>query len=146
MRILNMTRRPHPGEQNGRQNNNSVHANTATTRTSRTQIEQGYMLNPLPRLRLQQLLLRTSRLLPVHPHLQLLGYSFMAVPPITTAAQTVEFSITATNGASSHLIEDQLLPGNEHKINHYVQRVPPVTINVAGKRRLYGVGQGVLFL
>ena len=31
-------------------------------------------------------------------------------------------------------------------MNHYVQLDHPVTINVAGNPRLYGVGQGVLFV
>ena len=54
--------------------------------------------------------------------------------------------MTADSGASSHFIDNQLLPGIEHKMNHYVQLDPPVIINVAGNHRLYGVGQGVLFV
>ena len=54
--------------------------------------------------------------------------------------------MTADSRVSSHFIDNQLLPGIEHKINHYVQLEPPVIINVAGNHRLYGVGQGVLFV
>ena len=73
-----------------------------------------------------------------------MGYSFIAAPPINIAAQPVDLSMTANSGASSHFIDNQLLPGIEHKMNHYVQLDPPVTINVAGNHRLYGVGQEVL--
>ena len=52
--------------------------------------------------------------------------------------------MTADSGASSHFIDNQLLTGIEHKMNHCVQLDPPVTINVAGNHRLYGVRQGVL--
>ena len=75
-----------------------------------------------------------------------IGYSFIAAPPITIDAQPVDFYMTADSGASSHFIDNQLLPGIEHKMNHYVQLDPPVTINVAENHRLYGVGQGVLFV
>ena len=73
-----------------------------------------------------------------------IGYSFIAAPHINIAAQPVDFSMTADSGASSHFIDNQFLPGIEHKMNHYVQLNPPVVINVAGNHRLYGVGQGVL--
>ena len=73
-----------------------------------------------------------------------IGYSFIAAPPIKIATQPIEFTVTADSGASSHFIDNQLLPGIELKINHYVHLNPPVTINVAGNHRLYGVGQGVL--
>ena len=101
------------------------------------------MLHPLLRLRLQQLLLRPSRLLPVHPGI---GYSFIAAFPINIAAQPVDFSMTADSRASSHFIDNQLLPGIEHKMNHRVQLDPPETVNVAGNHGIYGVGQGVLFV
>ena len=52
--------------------------------------------------------------------------------------------MTADSGGSSHFIDNQLLPGIEHKMNHYVLLDPPVIVNVAGNHRLYGVGQGVL--
>ena len=51
--------------------------------------------------------------------------------------------MTADSGVSSHFIDNQLLPGIEHKLNHYVQLDPPVTINVAGNHRLCIVGQGI---
>ena len=104
------------------------------------------MLHLLLRLRQQQLFLRPSRFLPVHPHLPPagLGYSFIAAFPINIAAQPVDFSMTADSGASSHFIDNQLLPVIEHKMNHYVQLDPPVIINVAGNHRLYGDDQGVL--
>ena len=54
--------------------------------------------------------------------------------------------MTADIGASSHFIGNQLLLGIKHKMNLHVQLDPPVTINVAGNHRLYGVGQGVLFV
>ena len=72
-----------------------------------------------------------------------IGYSFIAAPPINIAAQPVDFSMTADSGACSHFIDNQFLPGIEHKINHYVQLDPPVIINEAGNHRLYGVGQAV---
>ena len=52
--------------------------------------------------------------------------------------------MTADSGASSHFIDNQLLPVIEHKMNHYVQLDPPVTITVEGNHRLDGVGQRVL--
>ena len=52
--------------------------------------------------------------------------------------------MTADSRASSHFINNQLLPGIQHKMNHDVQLDPPVIINVAGNHRLYGVCQGVL--
>ena len=54
--------------------------------------------------------------------------------------------MTADSGASSHFIDNQLLPGIEHKMNHYVQLDPPGIINAAGNHRLYGVVRGVLFV
>ena len=75
-----------------------------------------------------------------------MGYSFIAAPPINIAAQPVDFSMTADSGASSHFIDNQLLPGIEHKMNHYEQLESSVTINVAGNCRISGVGQGVLFV
>ena len=73
-----------------------------------------------------------------------IDYSFIATPSIKIAAQPVDFSMTADSGASRHFIDNQLLPGIELKMNHYVQLDPPVAINVTGNHRLYGVGQGVL--
>ena len=74
-----------------------------------------------------------------------IGYSFTAAPPINIAAQPVESPMTADSGVSSHFIDNTLLPGIEHKMNHYVQLDPPVTtVNGEGNHRLYGVGQGVL--
>ena len=52
--------------------------------------------------------------------------------------------MTADGGAFIHFIDNQLLPGIELKMNHYVHLNPPATINVAGNHRLYGVGQGIL--
>ena len=72
-----------------------------------------------------------------------IGYSFIAAPPINIAGQPVEFSMTSDSGASSHLNDGQLLPGIKLKMHHYVQLDSPVTINVAGNHRLYGVDQGV---
>ena len=75
-----------------------------------------------------------------------MGYYFIAALPINIAAQPVKSFITADSGASSHFIYNQLLPGIEHKMNHYVQLDPPVPNNVAGNHRLYGLGRGVSFV
>ena len=61
-----------------------------------------------------------------------IGHYFIVALPINIAAQPVVFSMTADSGASSHFIENHILPGIEHKMNHYVQLDPPVTINLAG--------------
>ena len=73
-----------------------------------------------------------------------IGYSFISAPPINIAAQPVDFSMAADCGAFSHFVDNQLLPGIELKMNHYVQLDPTETIEVARNHRLYGVGQGVL--
>ena len=145
-----ITRRPRPGQQNGRQNNNrSAHANTATTPTSTTQMEAYVPEIHAPSTSTAAVTTAaTSTFLatpscPSSPPVGI-GYSFIAAPPIKIAAQPVDFSMTADSGASSHFIDNKLLPGIEHKMNHYVQLDPPVIINVAGNHRLYGVGQGVL--
>ena len=54
--------------------------------------------------------------------------------------------MTAYSGASSHFIDNQLLPGIENKMDHYVQLDPSVINKVVGNHRLYGVGQGVLVI
>ena len=71
-----------------------------------------------------------------------IGYLFIAAPPINIAAQPVEFSMTADSGASSHFIDNQPLPGIEHKMNHYVQLDPPVIINVARNHPLWRWSRG----
>ena len=153
MRDDNINRRPRPGQQNGRHNNNrSAHANTAITPTSTTQME-AYV----PRIHAPSTTAAATtaaatstslatRPCPSSPAVGI-GYSIIAAPPINIAAQPVDFSMTADSGASSHFIDNQLLPGIvEKKMNHYVQLDPPVTINVAENHRLYSVGQGVLFV
>ena len=152
MRDDNITRRPRPGQQNGRHNNNrSAHANTATTPTSTTQMEAYVPVTHAPSMTTAAATAAatsTSFATPSCPSSPPagIGYSFIAAPQINIAAQPVEFSMTADSGASSHFIDNQLLPGIEHKMNHYVQLDPPVTTKVAGNHRLYGVGQGVLFV
>ena len=151
MRDDNITRRPRPGQQNGRhKNKRSAHANTATTPTSTTQMEAYVPVTHAPSTTAAATTAATSTSFATPPCPSLppvgIGYSFIAAPPINIAAQPVDFSMTADSGASSHFIDNQLLPGIEHKMNHYVQLDPPVIINVAGNHRLYGVGQGVLFV
>ena len=149
MRDDSITRRPCPGQQNGRHNNNrSAHANTATTPTSTTQMEDYVPGIHAPSTTAAATSTANSKFCAIPPCPSSpgvgIGYSFIAAPQINIAVQPVEFSMTADTGASSHSIDNQLLLGIEHKMNHYVQLDPPVTINVAGNHRLYGVGQGVL--
>ena len=144
-----ITRRPRPGQQNGRHSINcSAHANTATNPTSTSQIEAYVPVTHAPSTTVAATTAATSTSFetppcPSSPPVSM-GYSLIAAPPINIAAQPVDFSMTADSGASSHLIDNKLLPSIELKMNHYVQLDPPVTINVAGNHRLYGVGQGVL--
>ena len=151
MRDDNITRRPRPGQQNGRHNNNrSAHANTATAPTSTTQMEAYIPVTHAPSTTAAATTAATSTSsatppCPSSPPV-CIGYFFIAAPPIKIAAQPVDFSMTADSGASSHFIDNQLLPGIEHKMNHYVQLDPPGIINAAGNHRLYGVVRGVLFV
>ena len=151
MRDDNITRRPRPDQHNGRHNNNrSAHANTVTTLTSTTQIKDYVPITHAPSTTAAATTEATSMSFttprcPSSPPLGI-GYAFIAAPPINIAAQPVDFSMTADSGASSHFIDNQLLPGIEHKMNHYARLDPPVIINVAGNHRLYCVGQGVLFV
>ena len=150
MRDDNITRRPHPGQQDGRHTNNrSAHANTATTPTSATQMEAYVPRIHAPFTIAAATTAATSTsfgtpLCPSSPPVGIGCYSFIVAPPNNIAAQPVAFFMTADSGASSHFIDNQLLPGIEQKVNHYVQLDPPVTINIVGNHRLYGVGQGVL--
>ena len=73
-----------------------------------------------------------------------IGFSFIAAPPINIGTQPVELTVTADSGASSDFIHKQILPGIKLQINLYVHLNPPVTINVPGNHRLYGVCQVVL--
>ena len=151
MRDDNITRRPCPGQQNGRHNNNcSAHANTATTPISTTQMEAYVPVTHGPSTTAAATTAATSTSFATPPcpssPLVGIGYSFIAAPQIYIAAQPVELSMTADSGDSSHFIDNQLLPGIEHKMNHYVQLDPPVTLNVAANHRLLAVGQGVLFV
>ena len=51
----------------------------------------------------------------------------------------------ADSGTSSHIIDNQLLHGIEQKMINCVHlNPPPVTMNVAGHQRIFGVGKGVL--
>ena len=151
MRDDNITRRPRPGQQNGRHSNNrSAYANTATTPTSTTQMEAYVPVTHDASITAAATTAATSTSFatppcPSSPPVGI-GYSFIAAPPINIAAQRVDFYMTADSGASSHFIDNQLLPGIEHKLNHYVQLDPPVITNVAGNHRLYGVGHGVSFV
>ena len=150
MRNDSITRRPRPGQQNGRHNNKrSAHANTATTLTSTTQMEAYVPEIHAPSTTTAAATTAatsTSFATPSCPSSPSvgIGHSFIAAPPIKIAAQPVDFSMTADSGAFSHFIDNQLLPGIEHNMNHYVQLDPPVIIDVARNHRLYGVGQGVL--
>ena len=115
----NITRRPCPGQQNGRHNNNrSAHANTATTPTSTTQMEAYVPAIRAPPTNVAATTAdaSTSFATPPCPSSPPVGisYFFIAAPRINIAAQPVDFSMTADSGASSHFIDNQLLPGIEH--------------------------------
>ena len=150
MRDDRITRCSRPGRQNDRHINRSAHANTAATLTSTTQIEAYVtgMHAPFTTAAATTAASSTSFATPRCPSSPRvgIGYSIIAAPPINIAAQPVDSSMTAGSGASSHFIDNQLLPGIEHQINHYVQLDPPVTINLAGNHRLYGAGQGILLV
>ena len=144
----NISRRPRPGQQNVRHNNNhSAHANTATTPTSTTQMEAYVPVTHAPSTTAAATTAATFAYFatppcPSSPPVGI-GYYFIAAPPINIAAQPVDVSMTADSGASSHFNDNQLLPGIEPKMNQYVQQDLPETVNVAGNHRLYGVGRGV---
>ena len=94
------TRRPRPGQQNGRHNNNcSAHANTATTPTSTTQMEAYVAVTHAPFTTAAATTAATSTSFATPPCSSSppvgIGYSFIAPPPINIAAQSVEFSMTA---------------------------------------------------
>ena len=112
----NKTRRPRPGQQNGRHNNNrSAHANTATTPNSTTQMEAYVPVTHAPSATTAAITAATSTSFGTPPYPSSppggIGDSFIAGPPINIATQPVEFTMTADNGASSHSIDNQLLPG-----------------------------------
>ena len=141
MRDDNISRCPRPGQQNGRHNNNrGAHANTAITPTSTTQMEAYVPVTHAPSTPVSATTEATSTSFatpPCPPSSPAgIGYSFIAAPPINIAAQPVDFSMTADSGASSHLIDNQLLPGIEHEMNHHVQLDPLETINVGGNHGL----------
>ena len=145
------TRRPCPGQHNGPHNNNrSAHANTGTTPTSTTQMEVYVPVTHAPSTTAPATTaaISTSFATPPCPSSPPVGevFFFIAAPPINAPAPAIDFSMTADSRASSHFIDNELLPGIEHTMNHYVQLDPPVTINVAGNHRLYVVDQGVLFV
>ena len=52
--------------------------------------------------------------------------------------------MTADSRASSHFIDNRLLPGIEQRMLNYVNQEPPVTTDVAGGHRLSGVGERIL--
>ena len=54
--------------------------------------------------------------------------------------------MTADSGASSHLIDNRLLPGIEQRMLNYVHLEPPLTLSVAGGYRLSGVGKGIFMV
>ena len=143
----NKSPRPRPGQQNGRHNNNrSTHANTATTPSSTTQMKAYISVthDPSTTAAATTAATSTSFATPPCPPSPPVGIDyFIAATPINNAAQPVEFSMTAARGASSHFIDNQLLPGTELKIYHDAQLDSPKTTNVAGSHRLYGVCQGV---
>ena len=107
MRDDNKTRRPRPGQQIGRQNNNhSAHVNTATNPTSTTQMK-AYVPGihaPSITAAATTAAASTSFATPPFPSSPpvAIGYLFIAAPPINIAAQPVDFSMTADSGASSH--------------------------------------------
>ena len=100
MRDDNITRRPRPGQQNGRHNNNrSAHANTATTPTSTTQMGAYVPVTHAPSTTAAATTAATSTSFATPPCPSSppagIGYSFIAAPPINIAAQPVDFSMTA---------------------------------------------------
>ena len=54
--------------------------------------------------------------------------------------------MTADSRASSHFIDNRLLPGIEQRMLNYVHLEPPLTLSVAGGYRLSGVGKGVFMV
>ena len=107
----NITCRPRRGQQSRRHNNNRrAHANTATTPSSTTQIEAYVPGKHAPSTTAAATTAATSSSFAVPPCPPIaIGYSFIAAPPITFVAQSVDSSMTAYSGASSHFIDDQLL-------------------------------------
>ena len=115
MRDDNITRRPRPGQQNGPHHDLRAHANTTTTSTSTTQME-AYVPGihaPFTTAAATTAAPSTSIATPLCPTSPPVGirYSSIAAPPINIAAQPVNFCMTADSGASSHLIDKQILPG-----------------------------------
>ena len=149
MRDDNITCRPRPGQQNGRRKNNrSANANTVTTSTTQMEAYVTGIHASSTSAAATTVATRTSFATPPCPSSPPVGIgcSFIASPPININAQPVDFSMTADSGASSHFTDNQLLRSIEHEMNYYVKLDPTVTVNVAGNNRLYGVGQGVLFV
>ena len=54
--------------------------------------------------------------------------------------------MTVDSGASSHFIDNRLLPGIEQRMLNYVHLEPLVIINVAGGHRLLAVGKWILIV
>ena len=114
MRDDNITRRPRPGQQNRRHDNNrSAHANTATTPTLTTQIEAYVPEIHTPSTTTAATTAATSASFatppcPSSPPVGV-GHSFIAAPPIKIAAQPADFSMTADSGASSHFIDSSTI-------------------------------------
>ena len=69
-----------------------------------------------------------------------IGYSSIASSSTTS---NVNFTMTADCGASSHFIDNRLLPGVEERMLKCVHLEPSLIRNVAGGRRLSGVGKGI---
>ena len=109
MRDDSITRRPRPGQQDGRHNNNrSAHANTATTPTSTTQMQAYVPVTHAPSTTAAATTAATSTSFatppcPSSPPVGI-GYYFIAAPPINIAAQPVDFSMTAELLATSSTI------------------------------------------
>ena len=72
-----------------------------------------------------------------------IGYSFIAASSTTS---NVNFTMTVDSGASSHFIDNRLLPGIEQRMLNYVHLEPLVIINVAGGHRLLAVGKWILIV
>ena len=70
-----------------------------------------------------------------------IGNSFIAA----STTRNANLTMTADSGASSHFIDNRILPGIEQRMLNHVHLEPPEIINGAGGHRLSGV-KGILIV
>ena len=149
----NRSRSFRPGQQNGQRNNDSgAHANRAITPSPTTQVEAYSPAIYGPSATTTAATTTATSTSTTTPSSSStpstppdgIGYSFIAATSTDITTKSIDSSMTADRGASSHFIDSQLLEGIESKMAEYVHLDPPVTINVAGNHRLFGIGKGVL--